>query len=674
MKKIIFSICCIMLCSLPIISLADEERKWISFDGSKAGTQAELIVIDSSSNEQTTVLNLVLHGCYVTKKSNSNSQYDQVMIPGLGSINKLGEPDLPSYHFNLAIPTKSRQTILSKYYVEKQQVLDAMHIWPQIYEGTEQTGDKFYIDQKIYSWEKDYPGINADIDALSYKFGHIPSIKASVYPLQWNPAKGQLTVYTNVYYVFSHEGQAASYAKMTRDRYKACSNAFLNWAAVSKYFPVELSRYNSEYLFIYPESYENELSPLVELKKAQGYQATITYTEDIGSTCSDFRDAIKNWYYSVSALADHYLLLVGDTDIIPLCTSPGLDTMNYIAGVPTDDLYATVNGDDLDEEIYVGRLSVDNETDAANQISRIVNYQINPTLRGDYRQVALVAHLEGAPDKYVGAHESVRTASYSNPPLFNTFYGSEDVTDADVSDAINKGMGLVAYRGHGSSSAWTGWNTYGEYYNSSEVTALTNRMNPVVWSFACNNAALDTSDSISEIWMEQADYGAVSYYAATVPSYTIQNHELDRQMFQAVYDQNLTIQAQAIEYGEAQMANIIGSANAWMYLLLGDPSMPIRRAFQPLWTIKLPDIIWAEKQFPLNVSILDENGSPVNDVLFSFWKEGENGMDEAFDNAYTDIKGSANFSIYCETQGYLNYSARNDSGNAVYGAIKVSKQ
>ena len=42
---------------------------------------------------------------------------------------------------------------------------------------------------------------------------------------------------------------------------------------------------------------------------------------------------------------------------------------------------------------------------------------------------------------------------------------------------------------------------------------------------------------------------ALSYahYGATVDSWTTQNHELDRQMFKAVYDLGLTTHAQAIE-------------------------------------------------------------------------------------------------------------------------------
>src|SRR6185295_16062623 len=180
---------------------------------------------------------------------------------------------------------------------------------------------------------------------------------------------------------------------------------------------------------------------------------------------------------------DSYALLVGDVSEIPLCNSP--------TGVPTDDLYASTNGDDLDEEIYVGRLSVDNETDAANQVAKILAYEDHPDPFCCYDQALLVAHKEGAPLKYVGAHESVRTATYSVPPVFSTLYGNDPlVRDADVSAAINPGIGLAAYRGHGNENAWTTWNTANESYDSADVTGLLNTIPriPVMWGFACTNA------------------------------------------------------------------------------------------------------------------------------------------------------------------------------------------
>ena len=75
--------------------------------------------------------------------------------------------------------------------------------------------------------------------------------------------------------------------------------------------------------------------------------------------------------------------------------------------------------------LRLGRLSVDGETDAANQIAEVLAYQDSPSLLSSYDRAALWAHKENAPGKYVGAHEIVRTASYAVAPTFSTHYGHQ---------------------------------------------------------------------------------------------------------------------------------------------------------------------------------------------------------------------------------------------------------
>jgi hypothetical protein len=334
-----------------------------------------------------------------------------------------------------------------------------------------------------------------------------------------------------------------------------------------------------------------------------------------------------------------------------------------------------VNGDDLNEEVYLGRLSVDSETDLSNQVAKILTYEDSPAPFCCYDRALLVAHKEGAPGKYVGAHESVRTAAYAVPPAFSTLYGNAaGVDDADVSLSINNGLGLVAYRGHGSSSAWTTWNLANDSYNSTDVVGLANlgSQSPVVWSLACTNSDLNVADAIGEVWMEDPNNRAVSFYGATVPSYTSQNHELDRQLFRAVYDSGLTIQSHAIKQAEAQMASLAGSSNAWMYLLLGDPQMKIRR--RNPFNLKI-DVPVAYKPCYglgcyLNVSILDEVGNPAPFVKVSAWKAVA-GKDEVLSNRYTDRLGKAQIPVSGVTAGSLKVTFEDDAGNIAVRNVVV---
>jgi Peptidase family C25 len=195
---------------------------------------------------------------------------------------------------------------------------------------------------------------------------------------------------------------------------------------------------------------------------------------------------------------------------------------------------------------------------------------------------------------------------------------------------------------------------------------------PVVWSFSCSNSDLTANDSIAEYWMENPSSRAVSHYGATIPSNTDQNHELDRRMFKAVYDLGLVTQSHAIQYAEDQMSKIVGSDNAWMYLLLGDPEMHIRRRNPLDLKIRIPEYV-SLCQGPgcyLSVSVLDEIGNPVEGARFALWKSDKAG-DELQVNRYTDESGSARIPVSLQSTGTLYYSVQDNLGNVKTGTVAV---
>lgn len=545
-------------------------------------------------------------------------------------------------------------------------------MWPKVIgERDHETSipERFVKDEAIYKLTTPWP----QADGLSSSparstLGNLMAVTQEAYPVRWNPTAKVLTVIPSATAFFDHSG-AVLKTKMTRDRARLASASLINYDVISGFYDINWFFYEGDFLFIYPDGYKDELQPLIDQKKARGFSTSEMTTATTGKTCAGIRAAIQNWYNARPVWRDKYALLVGDTNEIPLCTAPG-------TGDPTDDLYGSVNGDDLDEEVYVGRLSVDTETDLSNQVAKILTYEDSPNLFCCYNRALLVAHKENAPGKYVGAHESVRTASYAVPPSFSTLYGHiAGVNDAGVSLAINNGLGLVAYRGHGSSGAWTTWNIPSESYNSGDVTGLANlaQQVPVVWSLACTNSALNTEDSIGEIWMEGVNNRAVSFYGATVPSYTSQNHELDRQLFKAVYDTGLTIQSHALKQAEEDMASIMGSSdNAWMYLLLGDPEMTIRRRNPLNFKIEVP-VAYRPCYGPgcyLKVSVLDEVGNPAPFVKVAAWKAID-GKDEVLSNRYTDRSGTAAIPVSGVTAGKLLLTFTDDAGNSTQRTVVV---
>jgi len=660
-----------------------QHADWISLDSAGEGTPAELIFDPAASNPGQSVLELKIHGFWMEEKQGDDGRlYQKITVPGMGSIGEPGAPALPALRTRLGVVTSAQRAVFQGMEAMNVDSFFDVLVWPQPLEELEPVEggmpERFVIDWQIYDSQSDYPSASADMDTeMGTVAALVRTAGLSLRPFRWNPVSERLDVISHGRWFIGHEGDLLPQRELTRDRYLLAKAIVPNWDILDGIIPVNWWHYDADYLIITPEDYRPTLQDFIDLKKAQGYWVQVRYVEDIGTGCEDFRTAIDDWYALAPESRDKYCLLVGDVDVIPTCTSPFLNADDYPFGVATDDAYGSVNGYDLDEEVYVGRLSVDDDDDLAQQLDRIVAYQSGAlALMSNWKQVALVAHKEDAPGKYVGAHESVRTASYSNPPSFETFYGHiVGVTDSDVSDAIDDGLGLLAYRGHGSSSAFTGWNGAYDYYDDADVSGLSNSMHPVVWSFACSNSRLSSSDCIAEKWMEKGDHGAISFYGSTVASYTSQNHELDRQMFQAVYDEGLTIQGQAIEYGEETYASIHGSSsNAWMYLLLGDPSMRIKTHGGITFAVDMPEMI-PPGPIELDLHFFDaETNMPIRDAVFGVWKPmpGRSDEDEVFDNRYTAADGRVTLTVDPQSEGMLYWTLRGPNGEAMRDSIPVS--
>lgn len=653
-----------------------QNRTWINIDSTAEGTPADISFDTSASSPTESVFEVVVHGFWLIEKSGPTGEpFTEIEIPGLGRQNVAGAPVMPVAWVELAVPLDATQARLVSAQLINVATFTGINAWPQpIPQLDHENGEPevFQMDPLIYGLMEPWPSESAVSPvAVTTELGHIRGARCGANVCRWNPQTQELEVVAHGRYTYLHNGAATTSPPMTRERGELAQARFLNWPLADDLYPVNGITYEGLYLIVYPEAYEATLQPFVAHKFTRGFQVTKMKLEDIGDTCEEIRAGIAAWYNGSPPEKDHYCLLVGDTNEIPLCTAPDAD---YTTGTQTDDLYGSVNGDDLLEEVFVGRISIDDADDLAHQLDKIIFYETTPEVGWNRKQAVLVAHKEDAPGKYQGAHETVRTFGYNNPPQFITRYGAQGATNADVSNDIDGGVGIVAYRGHGSSASWTGWNLGNEYYDDTEVNGLSNGMEcPVVWSFACTNALLTSSDCIAERWMEATDGGSVSYYGATRASYTDPNHTLDRQMFRYVFHLGFTSQGQAICHAEWLMEQQWYVDNSWMYLLLGDPSMEIRSDDGELDIVAPPEVEMCDPVCDLDFLVLDDTGTPVPNALVAVWKPGADpDVPEVLDNRYTDSSGMATIPLTPETLGTMYVSARDESGRLSTSTVEVT--
>src|SRR5688572_4851838 len=80
------------------------DSSWVSLDGSKPGTPAEVVFDARSSSRSTSVLNIVIHGFFAETKDGPNGRYTKVSVPGMPTVEQVGAPSLPVMRFDLAVP------------------------------------------------------------------------------------------------------------------------------------------------------------------------------------------------------------------------------------------------------------------------------------------------------------------------------------------------------------------------------------------------------------------------------------------------------------------------------------------------------------------------------------------------------------------------------------------
>ena len=362
----------------------------------------------------------------------------------------------------------------------------------------------------------------------------------------------------------------------------------------------------AHYLILTPENYLEHLDEFIDWKRSKGlFVQTATVgsntTDDMPNDSDEIDSYIENYFNSYFGRG-LYVLLIGDTDVMETGQSDNVTAGPDGNNGASDHVYEVIGDSDF-ASIYVGRLSIDSESCLLNQLDKILEYERNPlnglwptkvTLAGNSQNDNGNYGVDPAfPSKYAAAVNDIANyANYNINPNFTVRHaGAADAADLravnqDIIDDLESGVGQILYRGHGDTDSWVaGWDgssDWGNDFGAAEINSLNHEINPLVYSIACQNNRIKQEDCAGENWMKQMNGGSVSYYGASVNSYTLENHERAIGIFKAIYENGFNHLAPALAEAERLSGNAYGANQWWRnntfcYLLLGDPEMDIRR-------------------------------------------------------------------------------------------------
>lgn len=418
---------------------------------------------------------------------------------------ELGSPELPVFSESILIPAQGAISISVEptNYVEFENVLVApskgslkRNIDPS------SVGYQF---NSAYISNAFYPSQLAWVSE-PYIFRDSRGATITISPYQYNPVTKKLRVYTAVIVTVIIDenttgiNELAAHAPKSNVAQSLKSNHYLN-AAEAKYSPLEE---DGDLLIICDDQFLSTIEPLAEWKVQEGIKTKVAPTSVSGTTDTDIKAYIEAEYATNPDLL--YVLLVGDHADVPSHTygSSGWEDLW------SDSYYGMISGSDYYPELFVGRFS-GNATQIETMVDRTLEYEKTPA-SGDWmtRAIGLASNEgdgigdDGEPDWQHARNIRTKLMDFGYTEVHEFYDGTHSGADASgdpnpgiISPAVNNGIGLFNYTGHGDQNTCVTGN-----YSSTDVNNATNNgFYPFVISVACNNGTFTSGTCISEEWM-----------------------------------------------------------------------------------------------------------------------------------------------------------------------------
>ena len=471
------------------------------------------------------------------------SDYDMTDIPGY--------PELPFFSLNLLLPNDAQNIQITYVKQDSTQETLSYYITPA-YRGntivnygnsdtcismdTECYSSEYYT----YGCDQWYPnGFYNDLYTISpiYSLVGATGITFSIFPFSYHPHLGYMDVLLEGDFYIEFEGstiQSAMDDLIYREDYLALTAL----TYFDNYNNIHLSyTSNANYLIIASHSdMADILDEYVDYKLGQGYNVEVMYLDDysaIGNSVMIDYLIQSNYYFDPD-----FVLLVGNLNDIP---------PHWNVSIPSDGPYHPLIGrwivdgeygyypeleriidKTMDSEGYYtpsrSKASLFSGVDSKSRLqskrfyrrlSRIVDESLDPM----GHQYALYDGRVGT----IGFSSMAQDLQYNHPTMF--IYGGHGYVIIDTINNIIKKTGI-------SDSYRIFPNDYYNYlYSAHSINELHNgNPYPIGIGFACSLNTYDIVNSFGAQWVNSYN-GGVSFYSASIESFSSSNDWLSRRMF-----------------------------------------------------------------------------------------------------------------------------------------------
>jgi len=552
-----------------------------------------------SSDIETSNIEFNLEGFFLNNVLINGEEYNTAKLLNGASLLNEGHPDLQKFSSSIIIPDDKNMSIeiLSSEYIEYEniEIAPSKGNIPRMIDPVSIP----YEFSDLYNLNNFYPQeivvLNEPYILRDYR-GQVVQFN----PIQYNPITKILRVYTNIEIQLTSSQEPAlnpfnrtNELKKIDNEYKNIyTNHFLNFENENTRFEYLVDQGNM--LIISDGYFMDTMQPLVDWKNKKGIQTEMVNVSDVGSSSSSISSFVEN-YYNDNGLT--FLLLVGDIAQIP---SP------IVSGSASDMSYGCINGNDFYAEVIVGRFSGSTPTQIATQVERAIEYERYPQYNVEWYDNALGVASNQGPGFQNMTDDDFNDFLWDSVlsdftyDSYQGIYDGSGGSDAQGITAINNGVSLINYTGHGSISSWGN----GASLNTTQINQLTNNNKlPFVITVGCNVGEFNsTNECYAEAWQRATNggepTGGIAHFGSTIsqswepPMHGQYGMNL---ILTESYDNQLTrtmggITTNGCMYmNDAQGSSGINETKYWTFF--GDPSTNLRTAPATSMNVQHDDVI-----------------------------------------------------------------------------------
>jgi gingipain R len=456
---------------------------------------------------------------YIIKEINGEKHIDFNQLYSVVNQSK-GSPCLPLFSQSVIIPNRGKTSVNIKYgpYTEYNNI----NILPCSDQKKRDTIVSINKNE-TYSKNEFYP-TQALFHSSIYILREIRAQLITLSPYTYNPVTKILRVYNQLEITINiangigdNELNKPINSNLGGQEF---SHHFINSTKNNKYLQKEEI---GELLILTSFENKNAATKLANWKNQKGIKTTIALTDTIGNSTASIKQFLVNYLNSNNNFL--YLTIIGNHKEIPSYSYGFFDNEDYWS----DSYYAQLLGNDLYPDIFIGRITGTNN-EINTSIDKIINYDKGQS-NGDWMSNAIgIGSNEGLGEgddseaDWQHLRNIKQTLLNTNYNLIYEFYdgthgggdADENPKTSDVIEAINKGVGLVNYTGHGSINAlFTSGITLNDIRNISNVNKT-----PFIISVACNHGSYTYEKCIAEQFMvgntDIPNTGAIAFCGSSI--------------------------------------------------------------------------------------------------------------------------------------------------------------